>query len=277
MARDATASRVVEAARGGKVLVSSRSVRDFGATLLPFQQRRGHEPDSSDPGGPRLWARGSSGWMPGRHIRRGDDRRGREHTQYWCHDVVKFCCMARRTGGKERALFGKLIDTIQALTQRKHEKGDTARVRFRVRTRGEDGVIRHPSGIPTLSARSADKRLVLVQVRRAVLQMHRSSVRKGPEPDVVYSTNGTHGQKAKATVSSSRVLGRLPDMPHQDREGSQHEGLPEGDTCDRQAALINRLDTASDEGGMGRKYSGVTPWLRYRLGSHALVARPVLR
>jgi hypothetical protein len=93
----------------------------------------------------------------------------------------------------------------------------------------------------------------------------------GPEPDVVYSTNGTHGQKAKGTVSSSRVLGRLPDMPHQGWEGSQYEGLPEGDTGDRQAALINRLETASDEGGMGREYSGGTPWLRDRLGSHAFL------
>jgi hypothetical protein len=69
-ARDATASRVVEAARGVGVLVPSRSVWDSGATLYPFQQRRSHEPDSSDPGGPRVWARGSSGWMPGRHTKR---------------------------------------------------------------------------------------------------------------------------------------------------------------------------------------------------------------
>jgi hypothetical protein len=88
---------------------------------------------------------------------------------------------------------------------------------------------------------------------------------------VVYSTNGTHGQKAKGTVSSSRVLGRLPDMPRQGREGSQYEGLPEGDTVNRQAALIIRLDTVSDEGGMGRDYSGGTPWLRDRLGSHAFL------
>jgi hypothetical protein len=54
MAREATASRVVEAARGVGVLVPSRSVRDSGATLHPFQQRRSHEPDSSDPGGPRV-------------------------------------------------------------------------------------------------------------------------------------------------------------------------------------------------------------------------------
>jgi hypothetical protein len=93
----------------------------------------------------------------------------------------------------------------------------------------------------------------------------------GPEPDVVYSTNGTHGQKAKGTVSSSRVLGRLPDMPRQGQEDSQYEGLPEGDTGDRQAALIIMLDTASDEGGMGREYSDVTPWLRDRLGSHAFL------
>jgi hypothetical protein len=53
MARDATASLVAEAARGVEVLVPSRSVRDYGATLHPFQQRRSHEPDSSDPGGPR--------------------------------------------------------------------------------------------------------------------------------------------------------------------------------------------------------------------------------
>jgi hypothetical protein len=93
----------------------------------------------------------------------------------------------------------------------------------------------------------------------------------GSEPDVVYSTYGTPGPKAKATVSSSRVLGRPPDMPCQGREGSQYEGLPEGDTGDRQAALIIRLDTASDEGGMGREYSGRTPWLRDRLESHAFL------
>jgi hypothetical protein len=120
-------------------------------------------------------------------------------------------------------------------------------------------------------ARSADERLVLVQVRRAFLQVHRLSVRVGSEPNVVYSTNGTHSSKAKATVSSSRVLGRLPDMPRQVQEGSQYEGLPEGDTSDRQAALIIRLDTASDEGGMGREYSGGTPWLRDRLGSRAFL------
>jgi hypothetical protein len=219
MARDATASRVVEAARGVVVLVPSRSVRDSGATLHPFQQRRSHESDSSDPGGPCFWARRSSDWMPGWHTRRGDDRRGRENTQYRCHDIVKFCYMARWTGGQEMAVCGTPIEAIQELTQRKRENGDTARVRFRVEARGEDGVIRHPSGIPTLSARSADERLVLVQVRRAFLQVDRPSLRMRPEPDVVYSTNGTHGQKSEATVSSSRVLGRLPDMTRQGREG----------------------------------------------------------
>jgi hypothetical protein len=93
----------------------------------------------------------------------------------------------------------------------------------------------------------------------------------GPEPDVGYSTNGTHSQKAKGTVSSSRVLGRLPDMPHQGWEGSQYERLPEGDTGDRQDALIIWLDTASDEEGMGREYSGGTSWLRDRLRSHAFL------
>jgi hypothetical protein len=169
------------------------------------------------------------------------------------------------------ALCGKPIEAIEALAQRKRENGDTARVRFRARTWGEGGVIRYPSGIPTLLARFVDERLVFVQIRRAYLQVHRPSVRMGPEPDVVYSTNGTHSQKDKATVSSSRVLGRLTDMPRQGREGSQYEGLPEGDTGDRQAALIIRLDTASDQGGMGREYTGVTPWLRYRLGLHAFL------
>jgi hypothetical protein len=117
MAHDATASRVVEAARSVGVLVPSCSVRDSGTTLLPFQQRRSHELDSSDPGGPRVWSRGLSGWMPGRHIRRGDDRRGREDTHYRCHDIVKFCGMARRTGGKERAHCGKPIEAIQALAE----------------------------------------------------------------------------------------------------------------------------------------------------------------
>jgi hypothetical protein len=37
-------------------------------------------------------------------------------------------------------------------------------------------------------------------------------------------------------------------MPRQGREGIQFEGLPEEDTGDRQAALINRLDTTFDEG-----------------------------
>jgi hypothetical protein len=165
--------------------------------------------------------------------------------------------MARRTGGKERALCGEAIDTIQALAAKKRDNGDTARVRFRVRTRGEDGVIRHLSGKPTLSACSEDDRLVLVQERRAFMQVHRPSVRMGPEPDVVYSTNETPCQKAKATVSSSCVPGRLPDMPRQGQDDSQYEGLPEGDTGDRQASLIIRLDTASDEGGSG---SGVLGW-----------------
>jgi hypothetical protein len=167
--------------------------------------------------------------------------------------------------------MNKRCFTIQALAERKRENGDTARVRFRVGTRGDDGVIRHPSRIPTFSACSADERLVLVQVRQALLQVHRPSIWVGSEPDVVYSTNGTHGSKAKATVSSSRVLGRLPDMLRQGREGSQCEGLPEGDTSDRHTALIMRLDTASDEGGMGREYWGGTPWLRDRLGSHAFL------
>jgi hypothetical protein len=163
--------------------------------------------------------------------------------------------MARRSRGKERALCGKPVEAIQALAPRKHENGDTARVRFGIGTRGEDGVIRHPSGISTISARSADERLVLAKVRRSFLQVNRPSVRVGSEPDVVHSTNGTHSPKAKAAVSSSRVLRRLPDMSRQGREGSQYEGLPEGDTGDRQASLIIRLDTASDEGGMGREYS----------------------
>jgi hypothetical protein len=54
--------------------------------------------------------------------------------------------------------------------------------------------------------RFADERLVPVQVRRAFLQVHRPSVRVGSEPDVTYLTNGIHGSKANATVSSSRVL-----------------------------------------------------------------------
>jgi hypothetical protein len=36
-------------------------------------------------------------------------------------------------------------------------------------------------------------------------------------------------------------------------------------------ALIIKLDMASDEGGMGRKYSGGTPCLRDRLGLHAFL------
>jgi hypothetical protein len=48
-------------------------------------------------------------------------------------------------------------------------------------------------------------------------------------------------------------------MPRQCREGSQSEGMPEGDNGDRQAALIIRLDTAFDEGGMGREYPGRAP------------------
>jgi hypothetical protein len=161
--------------------------------------------------------------------------------------------MARRNRGKKRALCGQPVEAIQALAQRKRENGNTTRVRFRVRTRREDGVIRQSSGIPTLSARSADERLVFVQIRRAFIQVHRPSVRMGPETDVAYSTNGTHGQKAKGTVSSSRVLARLPDMTRQGWEGRKYEELPEGDTGDRQAALIIRLDTASDEGGMSRE------------------------
>jgi hypothetical protein len=77
MARDATASRIVEAARSVGVLVPCRSVWDYAATLYRFQKRRSHEPDSSDPEGPRVWARGYSGWMPRGHKRRGDDRQVR--------------------------------------------------------------------------------------------------------------------------------------------------------------------------------------------------------
>jgi hypothetical protein len=204
--------------------------------------------------------------MPRRHIRKGDDRRGKEDSQYRCNDIVKLCGIAKRSRGKERALCGQPIEAIQALAQRKRENKDIARVRFGVGTRGGDGVIRHLSGIPTLSARSAAERLVLIQARRAFLQVHRPSVRVRPEPDVV-----THGPKATTTASISRVLKRLPDMSRQGREGSQYQGLPEGDTGDRQDALIIRLDTASDEGGMGREYSGGTSWLRDRLGSHAFL------
>jgi hypothetical protein len=159
MARDATESRVVEAARGVGVLVPSRSARDSGATLHPFQQRRSHEPDYSDPGGSRVWARGSSDWMPGRHIRRGDDRRGREDTQYRCHNIVNFVVWQDGPEGRKGRFV--VILSNRELAQRKRENGDTTRVSSRARTRGEDGVIPHPSGIPTLSARSADERLFL--------------------------------------------------------------------------------------------------------------------
>jgi hypothetical protein len=50
-----------------------------------------------------------------------------------------------------------------------------------------------------------------------------------------------------------------PVKAGQGREGSQYEGLPEGGTGDRQAAIIIRLDTESDEGRMGREYSSGTP------------------
>jgi hypothetical protein len=67
---------------------------------------------------------------------------------------------------------GKPVEEIQALAQRKRENRDTARVCFRVGTRGEACVLRHPRGVRILLARSADERLVLVQVRRAFLEMH---------------------------------------------------------------------------------------------------------
>jgi hypothetical protein len=57
----------------------------------------------------------------------------------------------------------------------------------------------------------------------------------------------------------------------QGQERSQYGRLPEGDTGDRQACLIIRLKTASNEGEIGRKYSGGTPWLRDRLGSHVFL------
>jgi hypothetical protein len=115
--------------------VPCRTDRDSGSILNPFQQRRSHEPDSSDPGGPRVWARGPSGWMPRMHIRRGDDRRGGEDSQYRSNDTAKLFGMARRTRWKEGAVCGKPVEAIQALALRKRENGDTARVRFRVRTR----------------------------------------------------------------------------------------------------------------------------------------------
>jgi hypothetical protein len=67
-----------------------------------------------------------------------------------------------KTGDNEGAVCGKPAEAIQALAQRRRENTDTARVRFRVGTRGEDGILRYPSGLSTLSARSADERLVLV-------------------------------------------------------------------------------------------------------------------
>jgi hypothetical protein len=41
-------------------------------------------------------------------------------------------------------------------------------------------------------------------------------------------------------------------MPRQGQDDSQYEVLPEGDTSDRQAALIISLDIASDEGELVR-------------------------
>jgi hypothetical protein len=103
------------------------------------------------------------------------------------------------------------------------------------------------------------------------LQEHRPSVRMGSEHYVFCSTNGTHVQASKATVSSSRVFGRLIDMLIKAWEGNQYEGLPEGGTGDRQVSLIIRLEKKSDEAGMGRKYPGGAPWLRGRLGSRAFL------
>jgi hypothetical protein len=72
---------------------------------------------------------------------------------------------------------------------------------------------------------------------------------------VVYTTNGIHDQKSKATILSYHIIGRLSEMPRQGREDIQYEGLPEGDTGDRKATLIISLDTAADDGGMGRGIS----------------------
>jgi hypothetical protein len=52
------------------VIVPCRSVWDSGATLHHIQQRKSHKPVPSDPRGPRVWARGSSSWMPRRHVKR---------------------------------------------------------------------------------------------------------------------------------------------------------------------------------------------------------------
>jgi hypothetical protein len=49
LALDATTSRGVEATRDVGVLVPRCSVWDPGATIGPFQQRRSHESDPSDP------------------------------------------------------------------------------------------------------------------------------------------------------------------------------------------------------------------------------------
>jgi hypothetical protein len=79
-------------------------------------------------------------------------------------------------------------------------------------------------------------------------------------------------KKIKASSDHNQVLfWNAVQSLEASREGSQYEGLPERDTGDRQAAFIIRLDTAFDEGGMGREYSGGTPWLRYRLGSNAFL------
>jgi hypothetical protein len=69
------------------------------------------------------------------HVRSGDDKRGREDTQYRCHDIVKFRGMARRIGVKEGALCGKPVEAIQALAQRKRENEDTSRVRLELERR----------------------------------------------------------------------------------------------------------------------------------------------
>jgi hypothetical protein len=55
--------------------------------------------------------------------------------------------------------------------------------------------------------------------RCAFLQEHHPSVQLGSEPNVIFPANCFDGQKAKSTVSSSGMFGRLPAVPSQGKGG----------------------------------------------------------
>jgi hypothetical protein len=173
MALYAAASRGVEAARGVGVLVPRGPVLDYGATFDPVHERRGHESDSPDPGGPRLRARGSPGGLHGRDLRGNHTRRSREHKKDWSNDIVEFSGMAGRSGRTKRSVSGQFVQAVETLAKGQRPDGNLARICLGTRARRKNAVIRHQGGLPTLPPCTADARLVFFCIRWQILQVHR--------------------------------------------------------------------------------------------------------